>query len=195
MAQLISITTKPMLYERTAVPARLELSQENPTVSVTRQPAVMEIHQEHPKVQLDSTAYRSSLGFKGIVDFAQSEADRGERAVMQATADYAEVGNMMAKAYKGVSVIDAALSKLSNYAQADLVLVPLNPINISWQPGGVSINYTPVQMDFDWNTPPPQLSFTPGSISMNITQYPSIEIQYLGGPNYVPPSADPNYSA
>ena len=35
------------------------------------------------------------------------------------------------------------------------------------------------------------LEFIPGDIEMNITQYPDVVIEYIGGPIYVPPSADP----
>ena len=35
--------------------------------------------------------------------------------------------------------------------------------------------------------------FIPGDIEMSITQQPDVLIEYVGGPIYVPPSADPNY--
>ena len=35
--------------------------------------------------------------------------------------------------------------------------------------------------------------FIPGDIQLSITQQPDVLIEYIGGPLYVPPSADPNY--
>ena len=36
-------------------------------------------------------------------------------------------------------------------------------------------------------------SNTSGDIAFNVTQQPDVVIKYIGGPLYVPPSADPNY--
>ena len=196
MAQLLlRITSKPMLYERSVQPARLEMSRKDPQMTITKQGGTMEIQQQPVQMQMDSTAYRDSLGFKTQAEFSAQAADAGAQMAMQATADYVDVGNQMAKAHKGVTVIDAALSKLSKYAQAELVMVPLNPIEISWNPGGASFNYTPVNLNIDWNIQAQQTEFVPSSTSMNITQYPSVQIEYLGGPVYAPPSADPNFQS
>ena len=37
------------------------------------------------------------------------------------------------------------------------------------------------------------MEFTPGDIEISVTQQPDVIIKYVGGPLYVPPSADPNY--
>ncbi|MEG1367900.1 MAG: DUF6470 family protein [Hydrogenoanaerobacterium sp.] len=197
MAQLlIRITSKPMRYERSVQPAKLQAAPyQPPQMNVSRSGGTLEMKQEQVKVQMDSVERRSSMGLKNPVDFAKEQGQKGVQMAMQATADYAEVGNQMMQAYKGVTVVDAALSKLAKYAQADVVLVPLSPINISWQPSSLDINYTPVNLSIDWNIARPQMEFVPSSVSMNITQYPSVQIEYLGGPVYAPPSADPNFKA
>ena len=38
-----------------------------------------------------------------------------------------------------------------------------------------------------------QFTFVPGDIEFKVTQQPDVVIKYIGGPLYVPPSADPNY--
>ena len=70
-----------------------------------------------------------------------------------------------------------------------------SPVDISWTDGGADINYTPASMNFNWNPPESNVQFVPGQITMTITQYPKLEIEYLGKPIYVPPSADPDYQA
>ena len=39
----------------------------------------------------------------------------------------------------------------------------------------------------------PESEFIPGDIEFTVTQRPEVRIKYVGGPIYVPPSADPNY--
>ena len=38
------------------------------------------------------------------------------------------------------------------------------------------------------------MEFTPGDIQIEVTQQPDVIIKYVGGPLYVPPSSDPNYT-
>ena len=38
-----------------------------------------------------------------------------------------------------------------------------------------------------------QFEFIPGDIEISVKQQPDVLIKYVGGPLYVPPSADPNY--
>ena len=49
------------------------------------------------------------------------------------------------------------------------------------------------KMNFDWRLNRTQFEFVPGDIEISVTQYPDVVIKYIGGPLYVPPSADPNY--
>ena len=38
-----------------------------------------------------------------------------------------------------------------------------------------------------------EMKFTPGDIELIIKEYARVELNYIGSPVYVPPSADPNY--
>ena len=49
------------------------------------------------------------------------------------------------------------------------------------------------KLNFDLKIANGNFEFIPGNIEMSITQHPDIMIEYIGGPIYVPPSADPNY--
>lgn len=35
--------------------------------------------------------------------------------------------------------------------------------------------------------------YVPGELNINVEQYPKVEIEYVGEPMYVPPSASPEY--
>jgi hypothetical protein len=65
---------------------------------------------------------------------------------------------------------------------------------ISWEPGELSIRYEMDKLNFDWRINPAQLEFIPGDIQISVKQHPDVIIKYVGGPLYVPPSSDPNYS-
>ena len=55
------------------------------------------------------------------------------------------------------------------------------------------IRYEMDKLNFDWRMNEPKFEFTPGDIELSVTQQPDVIIKYVGGPLYVPPSADPSY--
>ncbi len=49
-------------------------------------------------------------------------------------------------------------------------------------------------MDLEWeNLKKTPMKFIPGRIDVVVKSLPKVEIKYVGGPIYVPPSADPDY--
>lgn len=57
----------------------------------------------------------------------------------------------------------------------------------------LAFEYNPEQINFNWIRDERVLKFTPGSVEFQITQYPEVLIDYLGGPMYCPPSSAPDY--
>jgi hypothetical protein len=55
------------------------------------------------------------------------------------------------------------------------------------------MNFEMDKLNFDWNIERPQINFIPGSIEFIVKEYPSVEINYIGTPIFVPPSANPDY--
>ena len=144
----------------------------------------------------DSIEFRKGLGLKTARTVNEESAQRGVQEAMRATADYANFGNQLVHIEQGANIPDTAWSQYFQRAtEGELVFVPLSPVDISWTDGGADINYTPASMNFNWNPPESNVQFVPGQITMTITQYPKLEIEYLGKPIYVPPSADPDYQA
>lgn len=154
----------------------------------------MEIRQQHGQLRLDTFERRSSMGLKGMPDFMRDAAQRGRNAAMEATRNYAEIGDQLKNIQKGANIPDVIFSKIMQRAQGELVLMPLSPTEISWQAGSVQTNYLPVQQNFKWETDAtgPTYEFVPATFSMNMLQYPEIRFRFVGPPIYVPPSSAPD---
>ena len=73
------------------------------------------------------------------------------------------------------------------------LFLPSGGVDISWEPNSLQVQYTPGETEFQWEFPELELIYTPGSVKINIIEYASIDIEYLGTPFYIPKSADPNY--
>ena len=196
MGPLLQITSIPCKYELSVERARLEIDHSPGRVEYQRNPARVEMHQEISKMRQDSFEFRKGLGLKTARTVNEESAQRGVQEAMRATADYANFGNQLVHIEQGANIPETAWSQYFQRAtEGELVFVPLSPVDISWTDGGADINYTPASMNFNWNPPESNVQFVPGQITMTITQYPKLEIEYLGKPIYVPPSADPDYQA
>ena len=57
----------------------------------------------------------------------------------------------------------------------------------------MQIRFEMDKLNFDWRFDKQQFEFTPGDIEVSVTQQPDVQIKYVGGPIYVPPSSDPNF--
>ena len=88
------------------------------------------------------------------------------------------------------------LAKQQNIGQpanVNIQFLPEGGADLSWDGGELSIRYEMDKLNFDWRMNQMQFTFTPGDIEFTMTQRPEVIIKYVGGPLYVPPSADPDY--
>jgi len=192
--QLIKITRKQIKYEMVVKSAKLNHNTDGVVGhTMSKQGGEMFMKSKNIKVNIDSYQSRRHLGFSNIEDFAKDSAAIGKQAISEATAQYADVGNQMAQIQKGASIPDIMYSKLLKTTASQTSNIKDFAPRISWESNELSIDYQPVKLNFEWKAPKIRAEFIPGSIEFNITQYPSIEIEYVGGMNYVPKSSDPNY--
>ena len=86
-----------------------------------------------------------------------------------------------------------AQSAMVDTRQEVLGFLPEVGPEITWDVGEMNIRYEMDKLNFDWKFGKGDFEFTPGDIEFTVTQRPEVVIKYVGGPIYVPPSADPNY--
>lgn len=188
--QLLKITSVPMKYQLSTERARLEISQKNIEAEISKTGGNWEMKRQFPQVRMDTFERRKSLGLKSVRGSNEELAQIGKRAAGEATADYVDFGNQILHIEKGANIPDTAFAQYFQRAtRGNMVFVPVSPTDISWTEGSLQMNYTPVDLKFDWQGGRAQLEFVPGNVSMNIEEYPKLQIEYLGKPIYVPPSA------
>ncbi|MDD4088787.1 MAG: DUF6470 family protein [Tissierellia bacterium] len=194
MEPLLEIKTIPMSLEMKINKARYEIAAINATFEMTRNKGGLQMQMKPAKLKIDTVEARYSAGIKSamrsVVDFAKS----GVQAGYKATATYAREGNLM----MDIDIMDnpipeIAMKRFMSDVSFNLGFIPSAGPDISWDTGGISMSFTMDELDFDWNIERPQINFIPGSIEFIISEYPSVEINYIGTPIFVPPSANPNY--
>ena len=186
----------PMKTGRRVPPPRWGYTRGTADLETSRGEGGLSIKSRPIKLNIDTFEARNSVvptAMRSMEQYAQ----QGQQASYTATATYAQQGQMLLDAKIGQDMITqfAADATMKNYKpNVGLEFLPSVPPEITWDPGEMHIRYEMDKLNFDWRMNEPQFEFTPGDIELTVKQRPDVVIKYVGGPIYVPPSSDPNYT-
>ena len=192
MEQLLRITSTPIKYELEVEHPKLEIKRENPSASVDTKPAKLTItNMKDTSVNISTYQARKSLGIMDSADFTAQNAAESQQALTKQIGEYVQIGNQTSQIQDGVTIGDIYRSKMmdsTNY-QLYTAYLPSGGADLTWNPAQLDMNYQPGDVSVDWDVSANEFNFIPGSIRMKVTQLASVNIEYLGGPLYFPPSA------
>ncbi len=195
MYPLIEIKTVPIQIEMKLTHARLEYARGTADMQVSRDKGGLHIKSQPIRVNLDTFEARNSV-VPTTATSIQQAAQKGRQAVYEATAAYAQQGRMMMETKVGEDVmgqIAASAAPVGQDVNLNIQFLPKVGPEITWQGGEMNIQYEMDKLNFDWRLQKMNFEFTPGDIEFTVKQRPEVIIKYVGGPLYVPPSADPDY--
>ncbi len=198
MDQLIEITTVPIKLEIKVTPAKLEYARGTADLQISRDKGGLQIQSKAIQVKLDTFQARDSMGTPASAASAiRQYAQRGRQAVYDATASYAQQGELLLKTQIGEELVTqfAAEAMMKDYKpNVGIDFIPKAGADISWDKGAMTIHYEMDKLNLDWRMNKTRFEFTPGNIEISVQQQPDIVIKYLGGPVYVPPSYGEDYT-
>ena len=197
MYPLIAIKTIPIEIEMKTTNAKLEYTRGIAEMEVSRDKGGLSIKSRPIRVNIDTFEARNSLS-PTLARSIQQQAERGVQSAYEATATYAQQGQLLLKTKIGQELVsqfgaDAQTKDLMTNVGIDFL--PKSGANISWDLGEMNIRYDMDKLNFDWKFGTGDYQFTPGDIQISVTQRPDVVIKYVGGLIYVPPSADPNHES
>ena len=194
MYPLIEIKTVPIEIQMKVTNAHLEYARGTAQMEISRDKNGLSIRSQPIRVNIDSFEARNSVT-PTTATLIQQQAQAGRQGAYQATAVMAREGRMMMEARIDQDVIPqlAKQQNLGNPTNVNIDFLPTVGPDISWDGGEMSIRYEMDKLNFDWRMEQMSFAFVPGDIEFTVTQQPDVIIKYVGGPLYVPPSADPNY--
>ena len=124
----------------------------------------------------------------------QDSYDAGRQDALDAIAQYAEIGNQMAQIQKGANIPDILYQqRMVKSVATEQRFIPSVGPDISWEPNSLELEYVMGQVEFTPNITMSNRTYIPGDLTIDVEQYPKVEIEYVADPIYVPPSANPNY--
>ena len=198
MKPLLNIRTVPIEFEfRTTRAALRANNNPPPTADVQRSRGKRDIQQTPGRLNIDSTETRASIGVKTTQRSVSDFADHSRNEARAAAREISEGGSRIVDSHgQGNPIVDVALSRMNMNRTREYVLdfIPSVAPQIEYTPGNVSFDFSMDQLQYNWNVNTrAQLEFVPGSIEFTVVRHPQVIIEYMGGPIYVPRSADPNY--
>lgn len=183
-----------MKYELEIEPSRLEYINDHiPSAEVNRSPSKMKIETKNASVRIDTYAARKSLGLLNNSDMFRRRAELCREHIMQKTREYVEDGAQMARIEDGVTIPEIMRQKIETQLNSVTVFIPNTGADLTWDPPKVNTEYTKSELKYEWDSPKASLRYIPGSVHMKIVEHASVNVEYLGTPMYVPPSADPSH--
>ena len=194
MGPLIKITTVPISYELKINNARLERRSGTAELNLTREKGGLRIESNNIKINIDTFEARNAVVPTAIRSIALA-AEKGESAAYEATARYTNEGKILMDAKLDGNALNQIFANRAQLPTGEFKLgfTPSTGPEITWSEPNISIQYEMDKLNFEFKLSNGDFEFIPGSIEMNITQYPDVIIEYIGKPIYVPASADPDY--
>lgn len=192
---LIEMKSVPIEIEMKVTDARLEYKRGTVDMQVTRDKGGLSIKSSPIRLNVDSYEARNSI-VPSISSQVRQSAAQGTQAAYEATATYARQGQLLLQAKIGQE-LETQFSKEAMMkdikTNVGIQFIPSTGPDISWDKGELNIRYDMDKLNFDWHKQNGDFEFIPGDIEISVTQRPDVIIHYIGGPLYVPPSADPDY--
>lgn len=192
---LIEIKTVPIEIEMKVTDAKLEYARGTADLEISRNEGGLHIKSRPIRLNMDTFEARNSIVPTPARSISQN-ADKGQQAAYEATAAYARQGKILLNAKVGqdaIAQIAAQQQSQNVMTNVGIKFLPSVAPEMNWDAGEMQIRYEMDKLNFDWRMNNPTFEFTPGDIQISVTQQPNVEIKYVGGPLYVPPSSDPNY--
>ena len=194
---LLQITTIPIKIEIKVTNGKFEHSKENtqPRVNISSRNGGFVMEAEPIKINIDTYQARKSMGYGHMTDgdMLKQKAQEGFSIAFQGTAKDVSDGDKLAR---GMTPSEIALTNARAGATVQTIMefLPKEGADITFDGGTLNIEYQMGTQDIDWDIHPDSpLEFIPGSVEFVVHDKPRVEIEYVGDPIYVPPSANPNY--
>ncbi len=201
MKPMLQITTTRAQFEMETIRPHLKISDSYKPKQTNTGRASDNMKRQAARVEMSDVRRNSDMGTSGAGRQVVGQGAQDAQSAYAASGNYSAIGSQMVGSSYSMSTAGAQWeNNTMQHAKSSLVLVPVSPKETHYMPSSAAnaaaqqssqelrarIGWEPYQSKFD---------YVPGSIKVNFTQYASINIEYTGGPLYVPASADPNFEA
>ena len=158
-----------------------EIEQPKPTINQEQPAAILEMSTTRSRLSIDSTEARADIDMKSPLRRGDENAQYGMQQVQEGVARRAQEGQQLMQIENGGQPIPDIAKQNANPPPAPLgirFVGDRTKVQISFQPGTLNINATPQKPVFDVQVNKPIYTYTPGKVTGQMEQYPSIQIDW-----------------
>lgn len=173
--KILNVATDPIKIEMNSQNASLNLHTIAPQIKLETEAARLEIRQPKGDLQIDSTAFRSSYGIKGLQAFVQDKSQEAKSIGLERIAEIVEEGNRMGQIGSGENAIVEIAIDSSDSSAGELTWAPLAKPEIHYRANHPQIKYVDGKFDLKLERGHVQSDFQPGKVNISVAQYPSLK--------------------
>lgn len=151
---------------------RAQLNQQQPA-------GTLEMSTTKPQLSIDTTEARADLDLKSVFKRIDEYVQLGKQGALEGTARRAQEGQQMMQIENGGNPVVEIAKQTANPPPAPLgirFVGDRSKVQMSFQPGAVDIRWTPQQPVNDVRIKAPIHHYTPGKVTGQMEQWPSIQI-------------------
>lgn len=164
-----------------------KISQPRATQTIEQPAAIIDINTTKSQLKIDSSQARKDLGLLGPLESLQKYSQEGRKANLEGITRRVKEGRqMMVSAGKGQrGAVFQQIAKQNHGPTRpgpyNIKFVPsVGSVKIDFTPGSVDINVTPQKPRIDAKVNKPIYDYTPGKVTHEVIQRPSIQIDVIG---------------
>ncbi|MGY3714873.1 DUF6470 family protein [Sutcliffiella cohnii] len=158
-----------------------EIRQRPAELSIEQPKADMQIRRTPSMLSIDQTQAWEDMDLKHISRRIEEAAQLGKQAIMEGMARRAEQGDELMKIEYGGNPMPSQAKRNSENPEKQINVgwIPAHfSVKIDYEPSKVEIDVTPQKAIIDVQVQKPEHNYTPGSVDVNIAQYPSLQIDF-----------------
>lgn len=196
MEQLLNIKSIPIKFELSVQHARVDYTPKKSQVMEQRIRGGLQIQNQPAKLKINTTDARNSIKPSPLLSVKQA-AQKGIQAAQDATAKYAMEGKQLLDITPGADSLSKIIAQSAAPATGEFQMgfIPTVGPEIQYVEPNFEMQYQADRLQFDTRVSNGNLEYVPGNVSMNVTQWPDVVIEYIGKPLYVPPSVAERFEA
>lgn len=192
MEQLLDIKNIPILFEMKVHNAKIEVADDAPS-----QQGIVDFNYLTPyqwEIHTDARIFGSKIKEEIAAFVAPNSKENNILVSMDTTKKVAKEGNLLMNTQADSTTLGALAIQHAQPTLQSMIGIPSLPTNFNWDSQQLSKQYESDRQNYDWlSHNKAKLKFTPASVEFVVKEYAHVEITYLGKPQYVPPSASPDY--
>ncbi len=192
MDPLIEIKRVPIEIKMEISHAKLEYTRGTTDMKISRDQDGLHIRSKPIPINMDKFELRHSAAPVKVHPAKQNMGYNNRLITCQATASCSEQGQLLFKAKLDHDIAALLSAGTQSHNIPSTTSAAINS-NTALDTAELNISFEMDKASFDWRLTPTEFKYTPGTIEISVTQQPDVEITYIGGFIYVPPSADPDY--